>query len=127
LACAKDGQPYIVPFYYAHADNHLYAFSMLGKKIDWMRANPLVSVEVGEHNTSRGWKSVIANGRYEELSNRPEHEAQRNHAWAVLSKSANWWEPGALKPSESPVPGNTPHVFFRIFIAEVSGREAIDD
>lgn len=44
LACAKDGQPYVVPLYYAHADNHLYAFSLLGKKIDWMRSNPLVSV-----------------------------------------------------------------------------------
>ncbi|TGV54549.1 pyridoxamine 5'-phosphate oxidase family protein, partial [Mesorhizobium sp. M2D.F.Ca.ET.160.01.1.1] len=54
LACAKDGQPYVVPFYFAHADNHLYAFSMPGKKIDWMRSNPLVSVQVEERGTGRG-------------------------------------------------------------------------
>ena len=41
LACAKDGQPYGVPVHYAYADNHLYAFSMPGKTIDWIRANPL--------------------------------------------------------------------------------------
>lgn len=35
VACARNGQPYIVPFYYAHADNHLYAFSMPGEK-RWM-------------------------------------------------------------------------------------------
>lgn len=38
LACAKDGQPYVVPLHYAYSDAHLYAFSMPGKKIEWMRA-----------------------------------------------------------------------------------------
>jgi nitroimidazol reductase NimA-like FMN-containing flavoprotein (pyridoxamine 5'-phosphate oxidase superfamily) len=32
LACVKDGRPYVVPIYFAYADNHLYAFSMPGKK-----------------------------------------------------------------------------------------------
>ena len=70
LACSNDGRPYIVPIYYAHAENTLYAFSMPGKKIDWMRANPLVSVLVEEHKKGREWKSVIADGRYEELPDR---------------------------------------------------------
>ena len=126
LACAKDGQPYIVPLHYAHADNHLYAFSMLGKKIDWMRANPLVSVQVSAHGTGQGWKSVIVTGRYEELPDRIGHEVQRDHAWLMLSKHADWWEPGALKPTTSSDAERLPHVFFRIFIAEVSGREALD-
>ncbi|TJV99105.1 MAG: pyridoxamine 5'-phosphate oxidase family protein, partial [Mesorhizobium sp.] len=99
LACARDGQPYIVPFYYAYADNRLYAFSMMGKKIDWMRINPLVSVQVDEHSTTRGWKSVVVDGRYEELSDRTGHQVQLDHAWSLLSKHADWWEPGALKPT----------------------------
>jgi nitroimidazol reductase NimA-like FMN-containing flavoprotein (pyridoxamine 5'-phosphate oxidase superfamily) len=126
LACAKDGQPYIAPIYYAHADNHLYAFSMLGKKIDFMRSNPLVSVQVDERGAGRGWKSVIVDGRYEELPDRLGHKVQRDHAWAVLSKYSDWWEPGALKPIEAPAQDHTPYIFFRIFIAEVSGREAMD-
>lgn len=126
LACAKDGQPYIAPIYYAHADNHLYAFSMLGKKIDFMRSNPLVSVQVDERGAGRGWKSVIVDGRYEELPDRLGHKVQRDHAWAVLSKHSDWWEPGSLKPIEAPGQDLTPHVFFRISIAEVSGREAMD-
>ena len=32
LACAKDGQPYVVPFYYAHSDAHLYGFAMRAKR-----------------------------------------------------------------------------------------------
>lgn len=126
LACSKDGQPYIVPIYFAHADNHLYAFSMPGKKIDWMRSNPLVSAQVDERGTGRGWKSVIVSGRYEELPDRIGHKAQRDHAWTVLSKHTDWWEPGALKPEIPVVADYLPHVFFRISIAEISGREAID-
>jgi len=124
LACARDGQPYVVPFYYAHADNHLYAFSMLGKKIEWMRANPLVSVQVDERSSGRGWRSVVVDGRYEELPDRLGHKVQRDHAWAMLSKHNDWWEPGGLKPLESEE--NPEHIFFRIFIAQASGREAMD-
>ena len=124
LACAKDGQPYVVPLHYAHADNHLYAFSMLGKKIDWMRSNPLVSVQIDEHGQGRGWKSVIVDGRYEEPPDRIGHKVERDHAWSVLSKHADWWEPGALKPATPLVSDGTPHVFFRISIEQVSGREA---
>ncbi|ETA71259.1 MULTISPECIES: pyridoxamine 5'-phosphate oxidase family protein [Mesorhizobium] len=124
LACAKDGQPYVVPLYYAHSDAHLYAFSMPGKKIEWMRANPLVSVQVDEHGQGRGWKSVVADGRYEELPDLIGHKLQRDHAWSVLSKHTDWWEPGALKPVTPPTADSAPHVFFRILIEQVSGREA---
>jgi nitroimidazol reductase NimA-like FMN-containing flavoprotein (pyridoxamine 5'-phosphate oxidase superfamily) len=41
LACARGMQPYIVPIYFAYQDYWLYSFSVLGQKIDWMRANPL--------------------------------------------------------------------------------------
>ena len=37
LACARDNRPYIVPIYYAFAENCLYSLSMPGQKVDWMR------------------------------------------------------------------------------------------
>ena len=46
LACARDNRPYVVPIYYAFSENHLYSFSMPGQKIDWMRSNPRVCVQV---------------------------------------------------------------------------------
>jgi len=42
MACARDGQPYVVPTYFSYDGNHIYGVSMLGQKIEWMRANPLV-------------------------------------------------------------------------------------
>jgi nitroimidazol reductase NimA-like FMN-containing flavoprotein (pyridoxamine 5'-phosphate oxidase superfamily) len=44
----------------------------------------------------------------------------------VLSKHFDWWEPGALKPASTSDAEHLPHVFFRISIAGVSGREALE-
>jgi nitroimidazol reductase NimA-like FMN-containing flavoprotein (pyridoxamine 5'-phosphate oxidase superfamily) len=127
LACARDGRPYVVPVYFAYADNHLYSFSMLGKKIDCMRTNPHVSVVVEERGEGRQWKSVIVDGRYEELPDRIGHKRERDHAWSLLSKHVDWWEPGALKPVNPPLSDHSDHVFFRILVDEISGREARED
>ncbi|RWB32414.1 MAG: pyridoxamine 5'-phosphate oxidase family protein [Mesorhizobium sp.] len=124
LACAKNGQPYVVPIYYAYADSHLYAFSMVGKKVEWMRANPRVCIQVNEWGKGREWKSVVVDGRYEELPDRIGHEAVRDHAWSLLSKHFDWWEPGGLKPVIPPISDHLPHVFYRILVDQMSGREA---
>ncbi len=124
LACSKDGQPYVVPIHFAYADHHLYAFSMPGKKIEWMRSNPLVCVQVDTRGEGREWKSVIVDGRYEELLDRIDRAPEREHAWSILSKHVDWWEPGALKPVTPTLSSHSTHVFFRISIEQVSGREA---
>ncbi len=124
LACARDGMPYVVPLHYAYADIHLYAFSMPGKKIDIMRANPQVSVIVENRGHGRDWQSVIVDGRFEELPDRIGHKLERDHAWSLLSKNFDWWEPGALKPVTPVQSGHLDHIFFRILVDQVSGREA---
>jgi uncharacterized protein len=124
LACCKDGMPYVVPIYFAHADNCLYAFSMPGKKIDLMRNNPNVAALVEERKEGREWRSVVVEGLYEELPDRIGHKRDRDHAWSLLSKHSDWWEPGALKPDTPPVSEHSPHIFFRVVIQVMSGREA---
>lgn len=124
LACARDGQPYVVPIYYAYADNHLYGFSMPGKKVEWMRSNPLVSVLIDARGKSREWQSVLVDGRYEELPDQIGHKLERDRAWTLLSKHVNWWEPGALKPVTAETASHSEHIFFRILIEQISGRAA---
>lgn len=48
LGCAHHSQPYIVPvsLYFGREEKCLYGFSTVGKKIEWMRENPRVCVEV---------------------------------------------------------------------------------
>lgn len=127
LACTNEGQPYVVPIYYAYADNHLYGFSMPGKKVAWMRSNPLVSALIDARGEPREWQSVVVDGRYEELPDQIGHKLERDRAWTLLSKHVNWWEPGALKPAAAQTAGDTKHIFFRILIDQISGRAAEAD
>ena len=93
LACSQGGQPYIVPVYFAYADHTLYGFTTVGKKVEWMRANPLVCVEVDEVVSPERWTSVLAFGRYEELPDAPEWRSARAFAHKLLQRSCVWWEP----------------------------------
>lgn len=51
---------------------------MPGKKIDCIRANPLGSVLVEEHEKEGEWKSVVVDGRYDELSDSAGCENERD-------------------------------------------------
>lgn len=125
LACAKDNQPYVVPIYYAYAGKCLYAFSMPGQKIEWMRANPHVCVQVDVFVTGKQWRSVVAYGRYQELPDTARWHRECLHAWSLLEKHVNWWEPGGLKPASQPIVEASPHLFYCICIDEMTGRVAV--
>ena len=87
LACARENQPYVVPFHFAFdGGEHFYAFSTLGQKIEWMRANPLVCVEVDDIKNQFEWTSFIIFGRYEELPDTPEFASERTRAYELLSR-----------------------------------------
>ena len=96
LACARDNQPYIVPLRVELDGDSLYGYATLGRKIEWMRTNPLVCVECEELTTDRQWASVIVFGRYEELPHIPENEGPRQVAQSLFEKHPMWWEPAAV-------------------------------
>jgi nitroimidazol reductase NimA-like FMN-containing flavoprotein (pyridoxamine 5'-phosphate oxidase superfamily) len=73
LACALENQPYVVPVYLTYDEDSrcLYGFTTPGQKVEWMRTNPLVCVEVDRIASHDQWVSVIAFGRFEELTESP--------------------------------------------------------
>ena len=156
LACAHDNQPYVVPIYFVYEGPYLYGFlygfTTLGLKVEWMRSNPLVCVELDEVENSDQWTSVIMFGRYEELPEHPgtpewdqdqrrAHEPShpmvrptsvsstpgqqaRLHAHELLQQHAEWWEPGlASRTHHNPDQPLTP-IFYRIRIDRIIGRRA---
>jgi len=127
LACAHDTQPYVVPIYFAFADHCLYSFSMPGRKIEWMRANPSVCVQMDDTHEHHGWRSVVIDGLYEELPDTDQWRSSMIHAWSLLSRHANWWEPGGLKPGPVEIASRSDHLFYRIRIVDLTGRLAFDD
>ena len=125
LSCSRANQPYVFPMFFAHYGDSLYCASTIGQKIEWMRENPLVAVEVDEIHSAQDWESVIVSGRYEEFSNTPETRDMRELAWSLLQKAhALWWEPAyvqtILDGAERPIAP----LYFRILIGNISGHRA---
>ncbi len=127
LACAHEGQPCIAPIYYAYDDNYLYSFSTLGQKITWMRANPLVCVEVDELVSPQDWATVVVLGKYEELSDTSQYDGYRKRAYDLLQRRSVWWEPGYAKTVLHEKARPMEPIYFRIHIDQISGHRGVPD
>ena len=77
---AGDGRPYLVPLAYGYDGDAVYAHSGPGRKLDLMRAEPRVTFEVDEAIAPDRWRSVIAEGTFEEIDDPP----RRDTALAVI-------------------------------------------
>lgn len=69
-----DGRPYLVPLAYGYDGESVFAHSGPGRKLDLMRAEPRVTFEVDEASAPDRWRSVIAEGTFEEIVDPPERE-----------------------------------------------------
>ena len=123
LACAHDNQPYIVPIHVDLDHEFLYGFATQGQKIEWMRHNPLVCVEVDEFSPNQ-WATVVVFGHYEELPHQPEYEDRRRVALQLFERHPMWWQPATV-----PLAGHAQRapVAFRIRIDRLTGRRGSND
>jgi len=124
LACARDNQPYIVPIHVDLDGDFLYGHATLGQKIEWMRQNAQVCLEIDELDSDRTWATVVVFGHYEELPHTAAHESARNVAERLFQRHPSWWEPGSVPLAGQP---QRPPIVFRIRIDRMSGRVAAPD
>lgn len=110
LAVAANDRPYVVPITYAYDGASIYAFSGPGRKIDVMREQPLVCFEVDEVTGPSEWRSVVAEGRYEELCDEP----SRREALALLGITN-----GVVART---LAAGSRNVVFRVRLTECGGR-----
>jgi len=126
LGCAHENQPYVVPIHFAYDGQDVYGFSTPGQKIEWMRSNPLVCLEMDERTSHDRWTSVIISGRYQELLDTPEFVSDRARAHQALQEHSKWWEyatiPGAEWRRKS---GPFTPIFYRIRIEKLTGHRAV--
>jgi len=96
---------------------------MTGRKIECMRANPKVCIEVEELPILGAWKMVLAFGEFEELTS-VEHASAREYAYFLLQKNnSNWWEPGAISVRPGLGASKSSPDYFRVHIDRMSGRQ----
>jgi nitroimidazol reductase NimA-like FMN-containing flavoprotein (pyridoxamine 5'-phosphate oxidase superfamily) len=124
LGCASDNQPYVVPIHFAYDGQFIYVFSTVGKKIEWMRANPKVCVQTDIQSEGE-WVSVIVNGRYEELTE-PRYTAERKHANTLLAQRYDWWLNALAHRRMTLGDSSIEPLFFRIHIDSMTGLRAIE-
>ena len=67
--CAHEGErPYLVPIPFGYDGESVYSISGPGRKLDIMRAHPEVAFEVDEVEAEDRWRSVIADGVFEQIT-----------------------------------------------------------
>lgn len=113
LGCVVDGAPYVLPINYWCDDGHILVHSTPGQKINALRENPAVCLQVEEIEDDYNWHSAIAYGKYEEITAEQERAIALAH---LLEKLPH------LSPVESKmVKGEIEPVVFRIRIEKITG------
>lgn len=125
VACSQASQPYVTPFSFAYDGTYIYSFATVGRKIAALRANPLICIAVEEIVDFQQWKSVLVFGHYQEMPDTAEFRSSLEAAHDLLSKSAEWWEPGYAKTVHEGVVRPLEVVWFRVLIHEITGHQAI--
>jgi nitroimidazol reductase NimA-like FMN-containing flavoprotein (pyridoxamine 5'-phosphate oxidase superfamily) len=125
LACAHNNQPYIVPIYFAYEANRIYGFSLHGQKLDWLRENPRACVESDEVKSQYEWSSVVAEGRFEELSDTSSSDPERSRAERLLKERYMWWQMACEVNLSRGAEETGPFFFYCIHIEHISGLVAV--
>ncbi|HEY0272626.1 MAG TPA: pyridoxamine 5'-phosphate oxidase family protein [Chitinophaga sp.] len=124
IGCYDGSKVYVVPVSYAYNDKYIITHSYEGMKINIMRKNPQVCFEVDEMQDQANWRSVIAWGTYEEVTN----ERERYYAMKFLvsrlmhlqiSETARLPEEAQHAPAR---PGDPKPIVYRIRLGERTGR-----
>jgi nitroimidazol reductase NimA-like FMN-containing flavoprotein (pyridoxamine 5'-phosphate oxidase superfamily) len=130
IACREDDKLYIVPVNYIYEGDSIIVHSNEGMKIRMMRKNPSVCFEVDEIKSFTNWKSVIAWGKYCELT---EEKEKYNAMKLFVDRTMRLKISDTAKPPETLAerthprsPGNIKPVVFRISISEMTGRFETD-
>ena len=126
IGCRVGKRTYVVPVNYVYDDKFIIAHSVMGLKIEMMRQNPQVCFEVDNMKNFTNWKSVIAWGEYQELTD----ERDRYYAMKLfvdrmmhmkISEAAIPPEI-MVQPIHPRLPESVKPIVYRIVITEKTGR-----
>lgn len=127
LGYTGDQKIYIVPVSYLFYNRkYIIAHSREGQKIDFLRKNPSVCLQVDQIDNMSNWQSVIVLGNYEELTD----QRERYYALDLLRRRINKEKLAEKKVEfEQPqvegsliLPDKEKSIVYRIRIESKSGR-----
>lgn len=110
--CAHETErPYLVPIPFGYADGCVYSISGPGRKIELMRRHPAVAFEIDEVEAEDRWRSVVADGIYEEITD----PGERARAIGIVNPASG---AGSVAPDA---------IVYRIRLVARSGRFEVPD
>jgi uncharacterized protein len=119
IGCSAGDEIYVVPVAYAKWRDAIYVFSHEGRKLRMMRQNPRVCVEIDTVAHLGSWRSVIAWGRFEELS---DHDAERGAAIISERLASFATDPESRRRLDEALGTQPRPVVYRIVIERATGR-----
>jgi uncharacterized protein len=125
IGCHAGGRTYVVPVTYAYDGTGLLIQSGDGLKLRMMHENPWVSVEIDTIDDLANWRSVIAWGRFEELSGDEAASAfaRLRARFEALVVTETMPAAARLKPGAAPVRSGDGHAsIYRIRLVDKTGR-----
>ncbi|QNF33956.1 pyridoxamine 5'-phosphate oxidase family protein [Adhaeribacter swui] len=130
IGCTDGDNVYIVPLNYQYEDNSIVCYSLEGLKIDIMRKHPTVCFEVDEVIDSNNWKSVVINGRFEEITDKAELDLLRpRYNEYFLRKRTSLASSGQAQDANNLQDiklVQSDQVFYRIRFTKITGRLETD-
>lgn len=113
LGCISNDEPYVLPINYYFDGKYIFSHSLPGLKIDAMRSNPRVCLQVDQIRDPYHWRSAVAYGHYDEIVD----PHQRESVMAELFKHIE-----QMTPVESKMIGSSEKmIVYRIKLTEVTG------
>jgi len=125
IGCHADGITYIIPINYVYDGINLYAHSAKGMKIDMMRKNPEVCFQTDAIDSLSNWESVIAWGRFEEITDLLEKQLAMQK---ILNKMMPLMHGETAQPSHgftseaSDVSNEVELILYKIILTKKTGR-----
>ena len=125
IGCHTAGRTYVVPVSYVYSDGALIGCSTAGLKLDMLRKNPQVCIEVDQVDDLANWRSVIAWGWFEELDG----DEAENALNVLMARLMPFTVIGSTPPAQrlaseahgSAIAGRSSFVY-RIRLIEKTGR-----
>lgn len=113
LGCIARGRPYVIPVHFYFDGTSIYLHSLPGLKVEALRSNPQVCLQVDEIRDAYHWRSVLAFGTSEEV----EDPAEREQILAALFRHLPHLSPVESKMTQ--VEGEA--IVLRVRVEEITG------
>ena len=125
LGCHANGITYIVPINYFYRSPYIFAHSAEGQKINMMRENPNVCFQADEIKSVFRWKSVIAWGRFEEITDFDEKQQVMQaliHRIMPLADNPSDHPSHGIAEKDSDIGTKVELIIYRITLSKMTGR-----